>query len=297
MEDLTRPIFTFIHAPDAHLSESFDALTPFITSVHQEQYHPCPDFIVFGGDNINGSRDDGRVCEREMPILKEKLGTLKVPYHILCHNHDTWGEACRGEQYRLHFDNPFNYSTHLSEDFVGIFMSGMYVDGDVSIKNAMDNALWLDQTLGNIVDQKVLMFSHVPLFPPRKPVLSHVLPTLKREGWEASRFGLQAEISKPFRDVIAKHGHVVAHYSGHCHVHSVTESRGTHYVTTASMASQPWEYRYIEVYADRIVHRCICPHPLRKGEGFWTNCLNEDHPDVDIYHDGLSQERDFGITY
>ena len=176
-------------------------------------------------------------------------------------------------------------------------MSGKYVENEVLIENVIDNASWLDQTLNKMENQKVLLFSHVPLFPPRKPVLSHILPTLKREGWQAYGFGLKPEVSKPFRDVIEKHGHVVAHYSGHCHVHSVIESRGTHYVTTASMSSQPWEYRYIEVYADRIVHRCISPHQLKRGVGFWTNCLNEDHSDVDCYHDGLSEERDFVIRY
>ena len=294
---MIKPIFTFIHVPDVHLSESFDALTPFMESVHEEQFHSSPDFIVFGGDNINGSRDDGAVCEREMPILKDKLRALKVPYHIFCHNHDTWGEECLGEQYRRYFGDEFNYSAHLPHGFVGIFMSGKYVENEVLIENAIDNASWLDQTLNKMENQKVLLFSHVPLFPPRKPVLSHILPTLKREGWQAYGFGLKPEVSKPFRDVIAKHGHVVAHYSGHCHVHSVIESRGTHYVTTASMSSQPWEYRYIEVYADRIVHRCISPHQLKRGVGFWTNCLNEDHSDVDCYHDGLSEERDFVIRY
>lgn len=297
MEDLNKPVFTFIHAPDVHLSESFDALTPFINAIDKQLFHPRPDFIVFGGDNIDGSKDDGRVCEREMRILKDKLNTLTVPYYIFCHNHDTWGEACQGEQYRLHFGHQFNYSATLSEDFVGIFMSGMYIDQDVLIKNAIDNVLWLDQTLCDKADKKILLFSHVPLFPPRKPVSPHIVSTLKREDWEAHRYGLGAEVSKPFRDVVAKHGNVVAHYSGHCHVHSVKKSRGTYYVTTASMSSQPWEYRYIEVYTDRIQHRCICPHPLKRGEGFWTNCLNEDHPNVDCYHDGLSRERDFVITY
>jgi Calcineurin-like phosphoesterase len=287
------PLFAFVHVPDSHLSETLDVVTPLVESVNTEQFHPRPDFIVFGGDNINGCRTDGAFCEREMPLLKSRLDSLQVPYDIICHNHDTWGEAVRGVQYQRYFLDSFNYTRKLPHGFTAIFMSGQYVENGCLIVNAVDNVSWLEHALSEVRDRKVFLFSHMPLFPPRKPVTVD----LEREIWQAYHFGLQADESAPVRDVIAKHGNVIAHYSGHCHVHSVTESAGTCYITTAALTTQPWEYRYVEVYPDRIAHRCILPHKFRNGVEFWTHCLNEDHPGVNIYHDGLPEERDFVICY
>lgn len=70
---MPEPLFALAHVVGAHLTESRDVLTPFIESVHAETHHPRPDFIVFGGDNINGDYEDPAVAPREMPLLKERL--------------------------------------------------------------------------------------------------------------------------------------------------------------------------------------------------------------------------------
>jgi len=291
---MTNPLFSFIHVTDTHLSNSVDVVTPFVESVNVEQYHPRPDFIVFGGDNINGSKDDGAVCEREMPMLRNRLEELQVPYYVICHNHDTWGESCRGAQFRRYFGDRFDCTVELPDGFTAICVSGMYVDGEV-VSGIADKVSWLDDTLGEMRSRKVLLFSHAPLFPARKPVPESHRPMLKHERWEASNFCLTPERSGPVRDAIARNGNVIAHYSGHCHVHSVTESAGTHYITTAALATQPWEYRYVEVYSNRMAHSCFRPHESRNGQEFWTKCFDEDHPDVTLYHNGLPEERQFVI--
>ena len=181
------PLFTFIHVTDTHLSESLDVVTPFVESVNTEQFHPRPDFIVFGGDNIGGSRDDGAVCEREMPMLKRRLDQLQVPYYTICHNHDTWGESCRGDQYRRYFGNTFSRTLELPHGFGAILLSGMYVDATILVSGAIDQVSWLDHALGEMKGRKVLIFSHVPMLPPREPVPESQRPMLRREGWEAVR--------------------------------------------------------------------------------------------------------------
>lgn len=295
---MSDPLFTFIHVTDIHLSESRDVLTPFIESVHAERHHARPDFIVFGGDNINGSRKDGEVCEREMPLLKKCLDSLEVPYHIICHNHDTWGEARQATQYRHYFGNNFNYTVEMPNDFLGLCISGMYVDdNNILIKGVVDQVAWLDSKLKEFKNRKVLLFSHVPMFPPRKPVPASHRSQLRDENWEAYKYGSDPKVSKPVREVIAKHGNVIAHYTGHCHLHSVVESQKTHYITTSALVSQPWEYKYVEVYNDRMAHRSVCPHELKYSPQFWANCIDEDHPNVDLYHDGLPEEREFDIRF
>ena len=294
---MATPLFTFIHVTDTHLSESLDVITPFIEAVNKEQFHPRPDFIVFGGDNIDGCKSDGTVCEHEMPILKKCLNKLQVPYHILCHNHDTWGETHLGTQYRKYFGNKLDYTVELPHGFAAICISGMYMDDDRLIYGIGDRLTWLEETLNNLKDKKVLLFSHVPMFPPRKPVPESHRAMMIRSSWQAFHFASQPEESKPARDIIAKHGNVIAHYTGHCHVHSVTESANTHYITTAALATQPWEYRYIEVFPSSIKHTCFRPHQFTNKKEFWTNCIDEDHPDIDLYHNGLPHERNFTLHY
>jgi len=165
------------------------------------------------------------------------------------------------------------------------------------VTGLVDKTAWLNESLSTMRDRKVILFSHVPMFPPRKPVPESQRSILRHDRWEAYCAGHRPEASKPVRDVIAWHGNVIAHYSGHCHVHSVTESAKTHYITTASLATQPWEYRYVEAYSNRMGHACFRPHQLTNGQGFWTNCFDEDHPDVELYHNGLPEEREFVITF
>lgn len=323
---MTHPLFSFIHVTDMHLREELDVVTPFIEAVNAERYHRRPDFIVFGGDNVDGDRHDGTVCKQQMPMLKERLGKLRVPHCVICHNHDTWAEEERGSAFRHHITEKTEFSFELPGGFAAIAISGCIMDGDQWIEGIISRPAWLDEQLAKMTDKKVLLFSHMPMLPPRQPVPDPRRPQMKDDRWEAHLYGYAPERSKGTRDVIAKHGKVIAHYSGHCHVNSVTESEGTHYITTAALSTQPWEYRYVEVYPDRIEHTCVRPHSLNTGKHpsedssisssehtaasgvkrksdevtgrhFWTNCIDGEHPDVDLYHDGLPHERDFVIDF
>jgi 3',5'-cyclic AMP phosphodiesterase CpdA len=165
---MTNPLFSFIHVTDTHLSESEDVVTPFVESVNTEKYHPRPDVIVFGGDNISASREDGTVCEREMPMFQEIVAKLQVQYYVICHNHDTWAESCRGTQYRRYFGNELDRVVELPGGFTAVCVSGMYVDGEIIVEGLLDKVSWLDDTLCELRDRKVLLFGHVPMFPPQK---------------------------------------------------------------------------------------------------------------------------------
>lgn len=311
-----RPLFTFIHVTDTHLSARVDVVTPFVESVNEERHHPRPDFVVLGGDNIQGDRGDGAACVMETPMLRERLERLRVPCHTICHNHDTWGEPCRGSQYRQAFgDDALTYVRDFSAHFRGLFISGLFTR-DGHVVDIHHQEAWLNEALGASKGRRVLVFAHVPLLPARLPVPDDVTPRLAAPTWQASHFCYKPPHSGELRTIIARHGNVVAYYSGHCHVHGARESEGTWYVTTASLVSRPWEYRYVEVYPDRIAHRCICPHGVRgmrvsqerieqaglsveevaQTGAFWLNCIDANHPTVDLYHDGLPAERDFEIA-
>lgn len=283
-------LFTFLHVPDLHFSETHDVLTPFIESVHAQRHHPRPDFIVFGGDNIAGNFEDPAVVSREMPLFKERMDTLEVPYYIICDNHDTYGETPQGKQYRAYFgSDALNYVREFPGGFVGIFMSSCYVENG-SLVTVFNNLEWLDRALGQAHGKRVLFFSHWHLFPSRKP----------GPDWDV---GPDSWITPPgesqaIRDVIARHGNVPVHYAGHCHLHSLTVSRGTYYTSTAALASAPWECRHVSVFRDRIEHVCVAPHSDHIWTDlFWGDRVNEDLPTPELFHYGLPHERDFTVRF
>jgi len=287
MTSMDNVLFTFLHVPDLHFCETHDVLTPFIESVHAQRNHPRPDFIVFGGDNINGHYEDPSIVPSEMPLFKERLDTLEIPYHIICDNHDTYGETPQGEQYRAYFwSDALNYVRELPGGLVGIFMSSIYMENDRMV-TVFNNLEWLDRELDQARGKRVLFFSHWHLFPSRGPQPS------KKPGPDS--WITPPGESQAIRDVIARHGNVLVHYAGHCHVHSLTISRGTYFTSTASLMSAPWEYRLVTVFEDRITHSCVAPHADRRRADFWGDCVDEDHPTPALFHHGLPHEREFTV--
>ena len=95
----------------------------------------------------------------------------------------------------------------------------------------------------------------------------------------------------------ARHGRVLAQYAGHLHVHGHDQSGGTHVITTSGLCNYPGEYRLVTVKRDRIEHRCVGIPALAKQPRCWTDCVDEAHPSVDLFHGGLPHERDFVIRY
>jgi hypothetical protein len=88
-------LFTFANVPDSHMYDvtdspaysresiygsTLDVVTPLIELLNAEREHALPDFVVFGGDNIDGCipgpYDQGLICDRQMSG----------------HTHDVWGE-------------------------------------------------------------------------------------------------------------------------------------------------------------------------------------------------------------
>jgi hypothetical protein len=171
-----------------------------------------------------------------------------------------------------------------------------------------DRLGWLEAALRGAAGERVLAFSHVPMMPPRDlvpPDKVHLMTgppwpnDMPPAEWQAYYYAWSEEEGRPVRDAIARAGNVVAHYSGHAHVHAHKVGRGTHYVVTGALASVPWEYRYVRVYDDRIEHSSFSPVPeaLKKHPVFYPGCVDPDHPTVETYHRGNDSERDFTIDF
>ncbi|MBI2190617.1 MAG: hypothetical protein HYU36_01365 [Planctomycetes bacterium] len=68
-EHVSHTLFTFAHVTDAHLYDvtdspaysressygpTLDVITPLFESLNAEREHALPNFVAFGGDNIDG---------------------------------------------------------------------------------------------------------------------------------------------------------------------------------------------------------------------------------------------------
>jgi hypothetical protein len=147
-----------------------------------------------------------------------------------------------------------------------------------------------ERELDRARDRWVLFFSHVPVLWPRRP------PTHDRFPAQSASFNFSGSHG-PLRDLFARHGRVLAQYSGHRHVHGHERSGGTHVITTAVLCNHPGEYRLVTVKRDRIEHRRVAIPALARQPICWTGCADDVHPSASLFHQGLPPERDMVIPY
>jgi hypothetical protein len=200
------------------------------------------------------------------------------------------GEVALGSAARKHFgDQCLRHSQEFPGDFVGIFMSEVYMEEGEFVTLEIQIG-WLDHELEKARTKHVLLFAHVPLVWPRQ-VAPHMRFPKGSESWNFS------DAHPQIRALLARHGNVLAQYAGHLHVNGLKVLDGIHYVTTSGLTTYPGEYRLVTVTRDSIAHRCV-RLPTKAGEQrVWVDCADGEHPTADMFHEGLPDERDFMIRY
>ena len=325
-------LFTFAHVTDAHMYDitdapayarespygtTLDVITPLVESLNAEREHALPDFVVFGGDTIDGGipgpYDHGLICDRQMRRLKGLLDGLKAPAYVIGHTHDVWGEdpesirvilgkipdlpgdytspgpgggaalrACFGEE-------SFRRVLALPGGFTAIFMTECQMENGefITVEKKLD---WLARELEKASDQWVLFFSHVPIVWPRRPKTYDSFPA------QSASYNFSGSHG-PLAELFARHGRVLAQYSGHLHVHGHDRSGATHVVTTCGLCNYPGEYRLVTVKRDCIEHRCVRLPALAGQPKCWIGGTDESHSSDALFHEGVQHERDFVIPY
>ncbi|MEW6752063.1 MAG: metallophosphoesterase [Candidatus Latescibacterota bacterium] len=316
--------FTFAHVADMHWGSgegtaqcANDAVTAMVDSLNAQAEHPLPDFVVFSGDNVDGGvpgpYDQGTTCERQTQALKRVLDRLAVPYHVIAHNHDVWGEdpvgmriilggasgfpagyqagpTVLGSALRRHFGAAsLRQVRQLPGHFTGVFMSECYVE-DGAFRTLETEMGWLVEALLGARGGPVLLFAHVPLLWPRHPETDDVFPS-GSEVWNFS--GAHSRLCALLTGAAER----VVQYAGHLHVHGYNQSGRLHVVTTAGLCTYPGEYRLVTVHPDRIEHRCVRVPGVAERPMCWGSLVDEEHPTPEAFHGGVPRERDFAIPF
>jgi predicted phosphodiesterase len=298
--------FTFVHVTDPHLSTDEGVLGPFVEAINGERFHPRPDFVVLTGDLVQGGKTADEL-RGQLEIARRCLDRLDGPLYVTAGNHDVLGEANLGETFADVFELDDHYDARsLQAGWTGVFMP--MASGPKDHRSTpRDRVDWLRGALDSAGPDRVLLFSHEPMLPPRDLVPPEATDDLTGppwpssidpQRWQAHYFGMAWEAGAKLRDTLARSpARVVAHYSGHAHVHARREVAGVQHIVTGALCSAPWEYRHVAVHADRLEHRCFSPvpPPMRKHPAFYPGCVDGQHATVDAYHRGNPDEREFVV--
>lgn len=145
-------------------SESKIPMLNFVSEVNNN-FHP--DFVVDGGDFIDGTRRFGSLSMKDYSAFSKIFETIKAPKYKVLGNHElrgmtreTWIELNGYENSYYHFD--------YDKLRVIILDSNLIPANNTDIlknKEYEKELFWLEELLKNSEDYKKIVFSHHPLVP------------------------------------------------------------------------------------------------------------------------------------
>ncbi len=293
LEVREKPLLTFIVISDTHIQSGdggLDQMAHAVTDINSEKDFPMPDFVVLTGDLT----DHGTLTE--LSALKTTLGSFSVPYYPIIGNHDTNSESGteRGHFWANTFgSDKFSYSwTSGSFLFLAMDVEAPY-EGYGSNLNSDAHKTWLRSILNRNPNKRVFLFSHYALNAPRDSGAAKSL-------WqgEANSAPVRA-ILESYGKTLESHGKVVGQFAGHNHLFGASSVNGIFYFTTAGFVDSD-DYRYVEVYSDRIESHILKKrsyhYNYNQGGNPWVGSTDSTH-NVVTYTFGLPLERQFKLDF
>ncbi|MBN1669650.1 MAG: metallophosphoesterase [Kiritimatiellae bacterium] len=285
------PLISFAFVSDAHVgwpghTTQENLVRAMVQELNAETHHPRPDFVMLGGDNVDGAQSNHWEGLSDGPWylidqhwkLKSILDELAddVPCYQVIHTHDQWTDR--------DYDPVTGWGSTIYKDYGAAYRTVFGFDPwpgtDGELGKAKQNYHW---TRGNVLfvafsleysgsglsyatnvlskpefaDHWVIIFNHVPLVPTR----------------EENRVYAG---NSTLRSAIKNHGKVIAQFSGHSHIAGAVFypgynynagnryipqeageylSTGTHgpaYVNGGAIFECNGEYTYVRLYTNRM---------------------------------------------
>lgn len=145
-------------------TESKIPMLNFVSEVNNN-FHP--DFVVDGGDFIDGTRRFGSLSMRDYSAFSEIFETIKAPKYKVLGNHElrgmtreTWIELNGYENSYYYFDYDKLRVIIFDSNLIPANNSDMLKN-----KEYEKELFWLEELLKNSEDYKKIVFSHHPLVP------------------------------------------------------------------------------------------------------------------------------------
>lgn len=277
-----KPLFTFAQITDMHINTTtqYKHITEFITNINEQKNFPLPNFVVTVGDNTNDGTLD------QLTYFKTKMDLLNVPYYPIAATHDSSSETGSetGHNWQTIFgSDKFTYSWTVGDFLMLAVDYGTPYGGFGNDINSSSHKSWLQTILSNNLDKKVFLFYHQPL-------------TRIRDDGLAKDYYLE---SPEVREILESSGNVIAQFAGHAHINANVLLNGISYIDTNSLYGLDKEFRYVEVYSDRLETRIVKLGniPYDHNTPKWADSTDSNHKTETMYHFGTPEERDFKIDF
>lgn len=294
-------MWRFVQVSDPHLGSNRDGtwnngflctmMPDVVRCLRKDLAALAPEFILATGDISSHSTIDGMFAARDL------MDSLDVPYYPMGGNHDfplaesrEWFlEAfhARLPVRRTYYDFEWKNLRFCVLDPWWKWADGtLHEASEASVARDMDMNLdgtgwavpphqleWLGECLAANTDTPTIVASHYPAIP---------IPDRLRRAHPQIKDGGCLDNGAELVDLLLKHPHVKAIFSGHVHMHFVEKIGNLTQVVTGAMPEYPTEYRDCQVHEDRIeIHTLGLSDPsfaarsLLPGRG-WTSGQAQD---------------------
>jgi 3',5'-cyclic AMP phosphodiesterase CpdA len=260
--------FSFAFVSDTHLTngqpDNYKLLQEsqlFLQEVVKELNNQRLDFIIFGGDQVEGPGKD----QANWSLFQDIAQTLTAPWSFILGEKDIASNYPQeklqafGADWRSHgieTKAPY-WSLNPLKTVHIIGLDTSVVDNTVGfISN--DQMEWLKKDLSANQDKVTVVFSHHPLLPP---------PPFDSESSLETYLVTKPD---PVRQILAANPQVRMSLSGHVHINHTGSENGIWYISCPSLNVYPCAYKVFHVSPEEIVmetHSVNFPALVKKAKG------------------------------
>ena len=217
---------------------SFCREPAFFAGLRQDTNHEDVDFVIFGGDNVEGPGAD----EANWQLFLDVVQSLTCPWHFVLGEQDisgkyavdkmkTYGRDWKGKG----IDSMKPYWSH--DPMTNVHLIGLdTAEANTSIGYLSKSQLdWFKSDLASNRNKFTIVACHHPLLPPAPfdggpPWDDYIVP----QGATA-------------REIMGQHSNVRLTLSGHVHISKIQQERSVWHVSSPSLDVYPCAYRIFSV--------------------------------------------------
>ena len=194
------------------------------------------DFVVFLGDNIDRSEENLLIS------FMKKIRRINKPYYMCLGNHDAYKiSGISKEDYvkivnkygKSRKYNTFNYTFPITQEIIGVVVDASFPvapnSHGVITKKTM---AWIDKTLEENSDKKVLIFQHFPI----------------KEPYDKKTHNIVNKTA--YEEMLAKHSNILAVFSGHYHREKIIKTKDGVYHVSVSSLGETNKYQFVKITYD-----------------------------------------------
>ena len=194
------------------------------------------DFVIFLGDNIDSSNENLLIS------FMDKIKRLNKPYYMCLGNHDAYKiSGISKDEYasivnkygRYRKYDSFNYTFSITPEITGVVVDASFPVAPNSHGVVTEKTMsWVDKTLEENSDKKVIIFQHFPI---KEPYNKKTHNIVNKEAYEK---------------MLSKHSNILAVFSGHYHKEKIIRTKDGVYHISVSSLGETNKYQFVKMSYD-----------------------------------------------